>query len=107
MEETIGFDLRSTGSDPSWTIDRRTLFLLRRDVVSVRSVDTLVWERPPGLPPAPVPEGLWSSLSNLFAAAHALDRADTVAVRTTAVEENGGTPEKDRTNVKDPAASGA
>ena len=93
MEETIGFDLRSTVSDPSWTADRRTLFLLRHDVASVRSVDTLVWERPPGLPQAPVPEGLWSSLSNLFAAAHALDRADTVAVRITAVEEDEGTPE--------------
>jgi hypothetical protein len=71
MEETIGFDLRSTVSDPSWTADRKTVFLLRRDVPSVRSVDTLVWERPPGLPPAPVPEGLWPSLSDLFAAAGA------------------------------------
>lgn len=93
MEATIGFDLRSTVSDPSWTADRRTLFLLRRDVVSVRSVDPLVWERPPGLPPAPVPEGLWPDLSSLFAAMHALDRADAIAVRITALEEDERTPE--------------
>jgi hypothetical protein len=45
MEATIGFDLRSIVSDPSWTVDRRTRFLLRRDVPSVRSVDPPVWVR--------------------------------------------------------------
>jgi hypothetical protein len=93
MEATIGFDLRSTVSDPSWTVDRRTRFLLRRDLASVRSVDRLVWVRPPGLPPAPEPEGLWSDLSGLFAAAHALDHADAMAVRITALEEDGPAPE--------------
>ena len=92
MEQTIGFDLRSIVSDPSWTVDRRTRYLLRRDVPSVRSVDTLVWERPPGLPPPPVPEGLWPSLSDLFAAAGALDRADVVAVRITAFVADEPTP---------------
>ena len=96
MEATIGFDLRSVVSDPSWTVDRRTRYLLRPDVPSVRSVDTLVWERPPGLPRPPVPEGLWPNLSDLFAAAGALDRADVVAVRITAFpeeEEDGPTPQ--------------
>src|SRR5580692_4742284 len=93
MEETIGFDLRSIVSDPSWTADRRTSYLLRRDVPSVRSVDTLVWERPPGLPRPPVPEGLWPNLSDLFAAAGALDRAGVVAVRITAFGEDEPTPE--------------
>ena len=95
MEATIGFDLRSVVSDPSWTVDRRTRYLLRPDVPSVRSVDSLVWERPPGLPPPPVPEGLWPNLSDLFAAAGALDRADVVAVRITAFpeEEDGPTPQ--------------
>jgi hypothetical protein len=40
MEETIGFDLRSIVPDPSWTAERRTRHLLRRDVPAVRSVDT-------------------------------------------------------------------
>src|SRR5215471_7689249 len=93
MEATIGFDLRSTVSDPSWTVDRRTRFLLRGDVTSVRSVDPLVWVRPLGLPPAPEAEGLWSNLSDLLAAARALDHADATAVRITAFEENGPTPE--------------
>jgi len=93
MEATIGFDLRSIVSDPSWTVDRRTRYLLRRDVPSVRSVDTLVWERPPGLPRPPVPEGLWPSLSDLFAAAGALDRTGVVAVRITAFPEDEPTPE--------------
>jgi hypothetical protein len=98
MEATFGFDLRSTVPDPSWTEDRRTVYLLRRDVASVRSVDTLVWEQPPGLPPAPPgAQGLWPDLSGLFAAAHALDRADTVAVLITALEEDGGTPDSDGT----------
>jgi hypothetical protein len=57
MEATIGFDLRSTAPDPSWTADRRIRYLLRRDVTSVRSVDPLVWVRPPGLPPAPEADG--------------------------------------------------
>ncbi len=83
MEATIGFDLR----------DRRAQFLLRRDVPSVRSVDTLVWERPPGLPRPPVPERLWPDLSALSAAAHALDRAGTVVVRITALGEDAPTPE--------------
>ena len=55
MEATIGFDLRSIVSDPSWTADRRARHLLRHDVRSVRSVDPMVWERPPGLPPSPEP----------------------------------------------------
>ena len=93
MEETIGFDLRSIVPDPSWTADRRTSYLLRRDVPSVRSIDTLVWERPPGLPRPPVPERLWPSRSDLFAAAGALDRAGVVAVRITAFVEDEPTPE--------------
>ena len=93
MEATIGFDLRSTVSDPSWTVDQRTRFLLRGDVASVRSVDPIVWVRPPGLPPAPEAGGLWPNLSDLFAAAHALDHADAIAVRITALEEDGRTPE--------------
>ena len=93
MEATIGFDLRSTVSDPSWTVDRRTRFLLRRDVTSVRSVDPLVWARAPGLPPATEPEGLWPNLAALFAAAHGLDQADAMAVRITALEEDGLAPE--------------
>jgi hypothetical protein len=93
MEETIGYDLRSIVPDPSWTVDRRTSYLLRRDVASVRSVDTLVWERPPGLPRPLVPEGLWPNLSDLFAAAGALDRAGVVAVRITAFGEDEPTPE--------------
>jgi hypothetical protein len=93
MEATIGFDLRSTASDTSWTVDRRTRFLLRRDVASVRSVDPLVWVQPPGLPPAPEAEGLWPKLSDLFAAAHALDHADAMAVRITALEEDERPPE--------------
>jgi hypothetical protein len=97
-EATIGFDLRSTVSDPSWTVDRRTRFLLRRDVASVRSVDPLVWVRPSGLPPAPGAEGLWPSLSDLFAAAHAVGRADAAAVRITAFEEDGPAPERVHTS---------
>jgi hypothetical protein len=93
MEATIGFDLRSTASDPSWTVDRRTRFLLRHDVASVRSVDPIVWVRPPGLLPAPEAEGLWPKLSDLFAAAHALDHADAMAVRITALEEDERPPE--------------
>jgi hypothetical protein len=93
MEATIGFDLRSTVSDPSWTADRRTRYLLRRDVAAVRSVDPLVWVRPPGLPPAPEAEVLWPNLSGLFAAAHALGHADAMAVRITALEEDGPAPE--------------
>lgn len=93
MEETIGYDLRSIVPDPSWTVDRRTSYLLRRDVPSVRSVDTWVWERPPGLPRPPVPEGLWPNLSELFAAAGAPDRAGVVAVRITAFVEDEPAPE--------------
>jgi hypothetical protein len=93
MEATIGFDLRSTASDPSWTVDRRTRFLLRRDVASVRSVDPLAWVRPPGLPPSPEAEGLWPKLSDLVAAAHALDHADAMAVRITALEEDERPPD--------------
>jgi hypothetical protein len=92
MEETIGFDLRSIVPDPSWTAERRTRHLLRRDVPAVRSADTQVWERLPGLPRPPVPEGLWPSLSDLFAAAGALDRAGAVAVRITAFMEDEPAP---------------
>ena len=102
MEATIGFDLRSIVSDPSWTADRRTRHLLRRDVASVRSVDPLVWERPPGLLPSPDAEGLWPDLSGLLAAARALDRAGAVVVRITALGEDGETPEG-----PDPAGSAA
>ena len=93
MEATIGFDLRSIVSDPSWTADRRARHLLRRDVPAVRSVDPLVWERPPGLSPSPEPEGLWPDLSDLLAAAHALDQAGAVVVRITALGEDGETPQ--------------
>jgi hypothetical protein len=93
MEATIGFDLRSTVSDPSWTADRRTLFLLRRDVALVRSVDPLVWERPLGLLPAPAPERLWPTLADLSAAASALDHGDAMAVRITAFVDDEPTPE--------------
>jgi len=93
MEATIGFDLRSIVSDPSWTADRRARHLLRRDVPSVRSVDPLVWERPPGLPPSPEAEGLWPDLPDLLAAARALDQAGAAVVRITALGEDGGTPE--------------
>jgi hypothetical protein len=93
METTIGFDLRSIVPDPSWTADRRARHLLRRDVSSVRSVDPLVWERPPGLPPSPEVEGLWSNLSALLAAARALDQAGAVVVRITALGQDEETPE--------------
>ncbi len=85
MEATIGFDLRSIVPDPNWTVDRRTRYLLRRDVPSVRSVDPLVWERPPELPPSPDAQGLWPNLSDLLAAARALDLARAVVVRITAL----------------------
>jgi hypothetical protein len=88
-EVSIGFDLRSTVADHSWTAERRTRFLLRRDVTSVRSVDTLVWERPPGLPPAPEPAGLWPTLSGLLAAAQTPGHPDAVTVRITAFEYDG------------------
>ena len=74
-----------------WTADRtRIHHLLRRDVPSVRSVDPLVWVRPPGTP-APPPEAgeLWTDLPGLLAAARALDGADAVVVRITALEEDG------------------
>lgn len=94
MEATIGFDLRSLVPDPSWTADRRTRHLLRRDVPSVRSVDPMVWERPPGLPPPPVPEGLWPTLADLRAAAHGLDHAGAVTVRITSLDEDDeGSPD--------------
>jgi hypothetical protein len=93
MEATIGFDLRSAAPDPSWTVDRRTRYLLRRDVTSVRSVDPIVWVRPPELPPAPEINGLWPDLSDLLAAARTLDHADAMAVRITALEEDGPAPE--------------
>ena len=93
MEATIGYDLRSIVSDPSWTADRRARHLLRRDVPSVRSVDPMVWERPPRLPPSPEPEGLWPDLPGLLAAARSLDQAGTAVVRVTALEEDGETPQ--------------
>ena len=92
MEATIGFDLRSTVPDPSWTADRRARYLLRRDIASVRSVDPMVWERPPGFPRSPEPVGLWPGLHGLLAAASALDQAGAVIVRITAFEEEGGPP---------------
>lgn len=100
METTIGFDLRSIVSDPDWTADRRARYLLRRDVPSVRSVDPLVWVRPPGRPPLPEAEELWPDLPGLLAAAHALDGAGAVVVRITALGEDGETQEG-----LDPAAS--
>ena len=97
MEATIGFDLRSTVPDPSWTADRRARHLLRHDVAAVRSVDPDVWVRPPGLPPAPRPEqedvGLRPDLSGLLAAAGGLDRAGAVTVRITALEDDAPVPE--------------
>jgi len=69
MEATIGFDLRSIVSDPSWTVDRKTRFLLRRDVASVLSVDPCVWVRPPELrnyPMPPADEPLISHLTTLL-----------------------------------------
>src|SRR5271166_3456947 len=93
MEETIGFDLRLIVSDPGWTVDRKAAFLLRRDVASVRSVDPLAWVRPPGFSPSPEAPGLWPDLSELSAAARGLDRAGVVAVRITALGEDGRTPE--------------
>jgi hypothetical protein len=93
MEATIGFDLRLTTPDPSWTADRRALHLLRRDVPLVRSVDAGVWERPPGLPPSAEVGGLWPDLPDLLAAARALDRADAVVVRITALEQDEEAPE--------------
>jgi hypothetical protein len=89
MEATIGFDLRSTAPDASWTAGRRTRYLLRREVAAVRSVDPIAWVRPPGFPRSPEPAGLWPDLADLFAAAHALDHADAVAVRITALEQDG------------------
>jgi hypothetical protein len=90
MEATTGFDLRLTVNRHGSQLDRgpQASYLLRRDVTSVRSVDPLVWMRPLELPPAPPAEGLWPALSGLFAAAHALDHADAVAVRITALEED-------------------
>jgi hypothetical protein len=91
MEATIGFDLRSIASDPSWTADRRARHLLRHDVPSVRSVDPMVWERPPGLEP-PEAEELWPNLPDLLAA-RPPDQADIVVVRITVLEEVEGIPE--------------
>lgn len=91
METTIGFDLRSIISDPDWTADRKARHLLRRDVASVRSVDPLVWVRPPGLPPPPEAGELWADLPGLLAAAQALDGAGAVVVRITALGEDGET----------------
>jgi hypothetical protein len=94
MEETIGFDLRSILPDPSWTADRRTSHLLRRDAAPVRSVDPDVWVRPPGLPAPPLPEPLWPDLPSLLAVAHDLDRAGIVTVRITALDEDGRAEER-------------
>ena len=91
MEATIGFDLRTIVSDPSWTADRRARHLLRRDVPSVRSVDPMVWERPPGFEP-PEAEELWPNLPDLLAA-RPLEQAGTVVVRITVLEEVEGIPE--------------
>jgi hypothetical protein len=89
MEETIGFDLRSTGQDLEWTPDRKARFLLRPDVASVRSVDSQAWARPPGLPPAPDGQWLWPDLDSLLAAAPAVDDASAVAVLVTSVVDDG------------------
>jgi hypothetical protein len=89
VETTSGFDLRSIVPDLGWTADRRNRHLLRRDVASVRSVDTLVWERPPGLPSPPDTECLWPDVSSVLAAAQAVDQADAVVVRITAFGEDG------------------
>jgi len=106
MEATIGFDLRSTVPDPSWTAERRARHLLRHDVASVRSVDPDVWLRPPGLPPAPRPEpedvGLRPHRSDLLAAAPGLDHADVATVRITALEDDAEMPES-----AGPAGSGS
>lgn len=97
LEVTIGFDLRSTVPDPSWTAERKARYLLRHDVASVRSVDPDVWVRPAGLPPAPRTEpehvGLWPHLSDLLTAAAGLDPAGAVTVRITELDEDAQTPE--------------
>ena len=101
-EVTIGFDLRSAVADHSWTAERRTRFLLRRDVTSVRSVDPLVWERPPGLPPAPEAAGLWPTLAPLLAT-HAPGRADAVVVRITAFADEDDEQARDGAGPVGPA----
>jgi hypothetical protein len=93
LETTLGFDLRSIIPDPGWTADRRSRYLLRRDVASVRSVDTHVWEQSPGLPSPPEFEMLWPDLPSLLEAARDLDRADVTVVRITAFAEDGATEE--------------
>jgi hypothetical protein len=93
MENTIGFDLRSIVAEPGWTMRHRTQFLLRQDVTAVRSVDRRVWERPPGLQSPPEPAGLWPSLSDLLAAAQAVDRTGAVILRITAFEDDEPVPE--------------
>jgi hypothetical protein len=87
-EATIGFDLRSTAADPTWTEKRRTSYLLRRDVASVRSVDAQAWMRPPGLSRGPGAEGLWAERPDLLAAAHAVNHATAILVRITAFPED-------------------
>ena len=89
METTVGFDLRSIVLDPGWTADRRARHLLRRDVRSVRSVDPLVWVRPPGLPAPPGAGELWPDLAGLLAAARVLEGAGAVVVRITALGQDG------------------
>jgi hypothetical protein len=102
METTLGFDLRSTASEPSWTTNRKTQFLLRRDVTSVRSVDRQVWKRPPGLQSPPEPAGLWPSFSGLLADAPALDRAGAAVLRITAFEDDEPEPESVDPNAPEP-----
>jgi hypothetical protein len=97
-ESIIGYDLRSTVQDPPWTIKRRTIYLLRRDVATVRSVDTHVWEQPPGFLAPPDWELLWEDLGSLRAAAQAVEPAGTVAVRITAFGPDGWTPVSDDPN---------
>jgi hypothetical protein len=89
METTVGFDLRSIVLDPGWTADRRARHLLRREVRSVRSVDPLVWVRPPGLPAPPGAGELWPDLAGLLAAARVLEGAGAVVVRITALGQDG------------------
>jgi hypothetical protein len=96
-EATIGFDLRSTLPGPSWIADRRAVYLLRRDVPAVRSVDRQVWTRPPGLPQAPAIEQLWPSHAEVLAAAQGLDLANTMIVQITADledDESGPVPDQ-------------
>jgi hypothetical protein len=102
METKIGFDLRSVAPGPDWSVNRRTSYLLRQDVAAVRSVDSHVWLRPPGLPDPPAGETLWPDLTDLLAAAPALSPGDTATLLITALEEVGDEPTPDSVDPNGP-----